>query len=1204
MEAIYKIEESQSQISNLAEEQGSSAKNPFLQKHENVLIAIRQQNSFWQDLILSFFDDKKHDQALQTLISICDEFKANKTGLLAFLQLFSQSYLQTPLGPRIRYINDFFSPLRNLLVFHFTNGELYHIFSSSLPLLKVLLSQKILKLDLNIAEHLKLLKNEEKCYIFHQITEFQDIILKGIQQPEKEFTKINQRFEYWTKQPDLNQILLNDDLESLKQFISISSSWNSIDHLNFEYEYALNNSETQLPSLPLIDYAAYSNAISIFKYLFAAGHISDYMAEYAISGNAHQIIEFLAGLQHHKLKISQFPVHKCYNYQFLDFLRKNDIINCELNFTSFTKWIAANNFYLLTPPFFTTLFETEPQLNKLISNIFSTECIPYIHFLHDNNLLPEKPELPRLVFLLHEVIQAGHIYSFTILIEKYKLLLFPTHLPEFLLQICRFAQTDMLKMLLVYSKNVLDFGFKDNPTIDGTPLHIACSNGFFSILELLLQQPGIPINCVDMQGNTPLHIALIKGAANCVQLLLQQKGIDINHRNNMDYTPFHLALRHMSDPKDSTIAELFLTFPDLDVNAQTQNNDEHPIILAMHHQLISVVKGLLERPDLNLDATGYTNESLVGLAEELEDETVTKLILNRIYLTAENEKEENTPISKDQLFHYCSTPTIRKDRTPREIIIRGSHYLFANYKKSGIRYVCKEGANFHKEKDRRCPAKIVVPYDILFDPDNAEVFSADQYAIEVLEQHTCGTRTQTQAVQSIDQDTLRLQISTLYHSPDIQGKLDIYKQICLDLRNSFPDEAQAPKLPYALFEKVYNSIHAKENPEKKEKPLLTRRNEPFELFNVIFRGPDNSKGRIICYSSDFQLKLISKTRFVGIDGTFKMAPHDFAQLWVIVANTKRLNVPIAYILLPDKKEATYKNALSLFEMNMKAKQFPPGTTFSMDFETAEINAISSVLIKNGHYIQLCYFHFTQAMTRYFEKLPPNDINETLKAIANMLPFISHDTVYKTIATLKEFQQTRDFAEYFDSIYLKKYSINLWNTTGKPEQSKVTNNICESQNSKMNQRLIGGSHPNLATFKEIIADMEDEYALLYHNKEVKEEQTYSHASEENDFVPAFTELLVKLQSNNQTTTEIELPLEASANIPAPKKKITFKHFEPNAKECIRKHRKAFFATQDKRKKKKIVNQASAELLDRFNICFSSDKVRNWFHSQHDKDDDDD
>lgn len=82
------------------------------------------------------------------------------------------------------------------------------------------------------------------------------------------------------------------------------------------------------------------------------------------------------------------------------------------------------------------------------------------------------------------------------------------------------------------------------------------------------------------------------------------------------------------------------------------------------------------------------------------------------------------------------------------------------------------------------------------------------------------------------------------------------------------------------------------------------------------------------------MSLIPHTQHVGIDGTFTIAPPNFAQLWVIMSKTKKLNVPIAYILLPDKKETTYQNALSLFQANMKSKQFPPGTTFTMDFEHA------------------------------------------------------------------------------------------------------------------------------------------------------------------------------------------------------------------------------------------------------------------------------
>lgn len=109
--SIYKIDDSSisSEASNFDNGENSSAQKEFnIEKTGASLSSIRAQNSFLQDLISSFFDEQEHDQSVQKLDSIREEFKSNKIGLHAFLQLFSQSYLQTKLEPRSRYIDDFF----------------------------------------------------------------------------------------------------------------------------------------------------------------------------------------------------------------------------------------------------------------------------------------------------------------------------------------------------------------------------------------------------------------------------------------------------------------------------------------------------------------------------------------------------------------------------------------------------------------------------------------------------------------------------------------------------------------------------------------------------------------------------------------------------------------------------------------------------------------------------------------------------------------------------------------------------------------------------------------------------------------------------------------------------------------------------------------------------------------------------------------
>lgn len=84
---------------------------------------------------------------------------------------------------------------------------------------------------------------------------------------------------------------------------------------------------------------------------------------------------------------------------------------------------------------------------------------------------------------------------------------------------------------------------------------------------------------------------------------------------------------------------------------------------------------------------------------------------------------------------------------------------------------------------------------------------------------------------------------------------------------------------------------------------------------------------------------------------------------VLTGKTNKKNMPLAYILLPNKKENTYKMALSTYKSFVGS--FPDEITFVSDFESGEINAIKSELLSKGNYFQLCYFHFVKALKSFF-----------------------------------------------------------------------------------------------------------------------------------------------------------------------------------------------------------------------------------------------
>jgi hypothetical protein len=86
----------------------------------------------------------------------------------------------------------------------------------------------------------------------------------------------------------------------------------------------------------------------------------------------------------------------------------------------------------------------------------------------------------------------------------------------------------MVEMLL---KAGADPNYKDCYMGDtnrfNTPLHVACYQGYLADVQLLVNQPGVELNSIDIDGYTPLMLAVSKGNKEIVGLLLA-KGANPN----------------------------------------------------------------------------------------------------------------------------------------------------------------------------------------------------------------------------------------------------------------------------------------------------------------------------------------------------------------------------------------------------------------------------------------------------------------------------------------------------------------------------------------------------------------------------------------------------------------------------------------------------------------------------------------------------
>ena len=103
----------------------------------------------------------------------------------------------------------------------------------------------------------------------------------------------------------------------------------------------------------------------------------------------------------------------------------------------------------------------------------------------------------------------------------------------------------------------------------------------------------------------------------------------------------------------------------------------------------------------------------------------------------------------------------------------------------------------------------------------------------------------------------------------------------------------------------------------------------------------------------FYLQLLSQSTTLFMDGTFKIAPRLFAQLYLIHAVYRDHVVPVLYCLLPDKSRTTYHRMFDIVRGKMAASnmQLNPQIIMS-DFESGMwifykcIYFYMSIMIKN------------------------------------------------------------------------------------------------------------------------------------------------------------------------------------------------------------------------------------------------------------------
>jgi hypothetical protein len=233
--------------------------------------------------------------------------------------------------------------------------------------------------------------------------------------------------------------------------------------------------------------------------------------------------------------------------------------------------------------------------------------------------------------------------------------------------------------------------------------------------------------------------------------------------------------------------------------------------------------------------------------------------------------------------------------------------------------------------------------------------------------------------------------------------------------------------------------------------------------------------RIIAYSTKFLLTIFNQRKSSG-DGTFKICPSLWKQLYIVMVKFGNSWIPVCYALLPDKCKETYFTFFYMVgkqikDMNLKFNI----KSMRMDFEVGAMKAAAAawMIVVKG-----CYYHFTQSGWRFVQTnnmasayLADNDQEfKLLVKCVLSLPHVPVEDLENTIEILSDkewdFGESLEKHEFKEKIlkYVRDYWVDgqippqVWNCFHR--KVDLTNNNNESHNNYLNNAL-KEAHPTPA-----------------------------------------------------------------------------------------------------------------------------------------------
>ena len=142
------------------------------------------------------------------------------------------------------------------------------------------------------------------------------------------------------------------------------------------------------------------------------------------------------------------------------------------------------------------------------------------------------------------------------------------------------------------------------------PLHLACLQGHFDIIQYLVEEHNVNTGAVDDDCWTALHYATVYGDLDIVRFLVEEHDVDVDATEVDGWTPFHCA----ANTGHLDVVKYLLEELQVDRDALVRKVRQNALHLASSEGRLNVVKYLIEEQDYDINELSSDEDTAFHLA--------------------------------------------------------------------------------------------------------------------------------------------------------------------------------------------------------------------------------------------------------------------------------------------------------------------------------------------------------------------------------------------------------------------------------------------------------------------------------------------------------------------------------------------------------------------------------------------------------------